>query len=52
MTDRLLAFIALACLIGFCVLIVSFIGRIDLTVVTIACLLMAAFDLLLYSFRK
>ncbi len=52
MLDRLLAIISLALLIAFCVLLISFIQRIDLAIVLIICVLMAAYDLLIYSFKK
>ena len=52
MLDRLFAILSLALLTGFCALLVSFIQRIDLAIVLIICVLMAAFDLLVYSFKK
>lgn len=52
MTDRILVLISLAGLIAFCGLLVAFIGRIDLTIVIVICILMAVFDLLIYSFRQ
>ncbi len=52
MFDRLLAIVSLALITAFCVLLVSYIGRIDLAIVVTICLLMAAFDLLYYSFKN
>jgi hypothetical protein len=52
MLDRLLAIISLSLITAFCVLLVSYIGRIDLAIVVAICLLMAAFDLLYYSFKN
>lgn len=52
MLDRLLALLALTLITAFCVLLISYIGRIDLAVVVGICLLLAAYDLLIYSFRN
>jgi hypothetical protein len=51
MLDRTFALVSLASLTAFCVLLITYIGRIDLAIVIGICLLMAAFDLLIYSFR-
>jgi hypothetical protein len=52
MVDRILILISLGLLIAFCGVLVTFIGRIDLAVVIVICILMAVFDLLIYSFRQ
>jgi hypothetical protein len=51
MLDRFFALVSLASLTAFCVLLISYIGRLDLAVVIAICLLMAAYDLLIYSFK-
>lgn len=51
MTDRLMALLGIALLTAFCVLLVSYIGRIDLAIVIAICIVMGAFDLLYYSFK-
>jgi hypothetical protein len=51
MLDRIFALVSLASLTAFCVLLISYIGRLDLAVVIAICLLMAAYDLMIYSFR-
>lgn len=52
MIDRLMALLGIALLTSFCVLLVVYVGRIDLGIVIAICLIMAAFDLLYYSNRK
>ena len=52
MLDLLFAIISVALITAFCALLISFVGRIDLAVVIIICLAMAAYDLLIYSFRR
>lgn len=52
MVDRIIVLISLGFLIAFCGLLIVFIGRIDLTVVIVICILMAVFDLLIFSFRQ
>jgi hypothetical protein len=51
MTDRVMAIVGIGLLAAFCGLLVSYIGRIDLGLVILICLIMAAFDLLYYSFK-
>jgi hypothetical protein len=52
MLDRIIILISLGLLTAFCAVLVTFVGRLDLTIVIVVCILMAAFDLLVYSFRK
>jgi hypothetical protein len=52
MLDRLFAFLALAGLVAFCAVLVVYVKRWDLGVVIIICLLLAAYDLLIFSFRN
>jgi hypothetical protein len=52
MLDRILILISLALLAAFCGVLVTFIGRLDLTIVIVICVLMAAYDLLIYNFRR
>ncbi len=52
MIDRVIVVIGLIALIAFCAVIIRFVGRYDLTIVATIGVLMAAFDLLYYSFRK
>ncbi len=49
--DRLLALIALVGLIAFCAVLVFYVKRLDLGIVITICLLMAAYDLLIFGFR-
>jgi len=51
MLDRFFALVSLASLTAFCALLISYVGRLDLAVVIGICLLMAAYDLLIFSFR-
>ena len=52
MVDRIIVLISLGLLTAFCGVLVTFIGRLDLTIVIVICILMAVFDLLIYSFRQ
>lgn len=52
MVDRLLILISLGLLAAFCAVLVTFIGRLDLGIVVVICVLMAAFDLLIYNSRQ
>jgi hypothetical protein len=52
MTDRLLAFIALAGFIAFTTVMIVYVQRLDLSIVVVICLLMAAYDLLSFSFKS
>lgn len=52
MLDRILIVISLGLLVAFCGVVVTYIGRLDLAIVVGICLLMAAFDLLIYESRQ
>jgi hypothetical protein len=51
MLDRFFALVSLAALTAFCVLLISYVGRLDLAIVIAICLLMAAYDLFIFSFK-
>jgi hypothetical protein len=49
MLDKILAAISLAMIIAFCTLLISYVGRIDLAIIIIICLAMAAYDMLIFD---
>ena len=50
--ERLIAVIALACLVGFMAIVLGFVTEPDLIVITIIVLVMAGYDFYLQLFRK
>lgn len=52
MTDKLLALLSMACLAAFIAILVFFVGELDLAVVCILVLLMAAYDFFVHDWTK
>ena len=50
--ERLIAVLALACLLGFMAIVLGFVTEPDLIVITIIVLLMAGYDFYLQLFRE